>query len=168
MAKLVGNIANKCRPVAGLKSKIWLFNRVDFALTKVANTVTAIAKIGAVVGYTAQGTKSWANAGHDGAIFENLCTAFIHKLMANLTVGTAAQQANIDQADDLVAVVEGNDGVLYVLGVDYGLWKTSQSNMLNDNNALTAVEFTSRAGMEEEYSMYFYTGTVASLDALLV
>lgn len=164
--KIVASIQNACRSIKGLKEKSWIFNRTDFTFNKTNNTVTSIAKIGSVVAFTATGYKDYINAGHDGVVAENMPTMFTHKWTASLTAETAAARANIDNADDIVVVVESNDGSLLVYGVDHGLWKASQSQMSNDNNALTAVEFSSREGMTEDYSVYFYTGTKASLVAL--
>lgn len=166
--KLIGSITNVCRPVAGIEEKVWLFNRSDFTRATVNNTLTSIGKIGSVVAYTATVAKQGANVGHDATVFTNLCTAFVHKLMINFTTGNAANMANIDKADDLMAVVKGKDGILYAYGVKNGLWKNKQSQMINDNNALVACEYGTIAGQEEEYSVYFYTGTEASLDLLLV
>jgi hypothetical protein len=39
--------------------------------------------------------------------------------------------------------------------------------MANDNNALTAVEFATREGMEETYSKFYVTIPEATLNGLL-
>ena len=170
--KIVAKIANASRSVKGLKNKTWVFNRGEWTVTKTNNTFT-LAKIGAVVAFTAQGCKDYNNAGHEATIFENLCTAFKHKWSLSVTeadgntAAKAAARANIDAADDIFVCVETNDGTILGYGLDYGLWKTAQSQMANDNNALEAVEFATREGMEEKYSAYYCTMTSAQLDALL-
>lgn len=164
--KIVASIQNACRSIKGLKEKSWIFNRTDFTFNITNNTVTSIAKIGSVVAFTCQGYKDYQNAGHDGVIAENLPNSFTHKWTAMLTSATAAERANIDNADDIVVVTQSNDGSLLVYGTKYGLWKKAQSQMANDNNAMTSLEFESREGMGEDYSVYFYTGTLASLVAL--
>lgn len=165
--KITASIVNSCHPVKGIK-KTWLYNRSEFTPTFTNNQFT-IAPIGAAVLYTAEGYKDFANAGHDAKIFENLPTGFINKVSLNLTLGNYAAQANIDKADDLCSLHLLNDGVTIVgYGMKQGLWKTSQAQMANDNNALVAVEFATREGMEEDYSTYFCTQTEAQLDALLV
>lgn len=166
ITKITADIVNSCHPVKGIK-KVWLGNRTEWTRTKTDNTVS-IAKIGSVVLYIAEGFKDFANAGHDGKIFENLPTGYIHKLMLNLTVGSAAAQKNIDQAEDLIVFVLGNNGTIYAYGIDNGLYKTSQAQMANDNNGLQAVEYATREGMEEEYSVYFATQSEVQLDALTV
>lgn len=171
--KLVANIQNSSRSVKGLKQKTWVFNRGDWTITKTNNTFS-LAKIGSVVAFTAQGCKDYSNAGHELAVFEKLCSAFKHKFSLSVneadgnTAAKAAARANIDKADNIFVVVESNDGTLLGYGLDYGLWKTSQSAMANDNNAMTAVEFATKEGMEEEYSAYYCTMTAAQLDALTV
>ena len=168
MGKIVDNILNSCNPIKGLQSKMWIFNRTDFTATTSDNVLSGLAKIGSVVGYTCTGTKDYANAGHEAKVQEMLCTGFAHKLTLNLTVGTAAQQKNIDQADDLLVVVKSNSGQLFAYGVKNGLWKVSQSAMANDNKGLIAVEYGTREGMEEDYSVYYCTLSEAQLNALLV
>ena len=160
-------IVNSCTPVKGF-DKIWLGNRSEFTNTKTANEVTP-AKIGSVKLYSCEGYKDFANGGHDGKIEEMLPTSFIHKVGLNLTVGTAAAQANIDKADDIFVYAKRKGSTqIMAFGVTNGLWKTSQANMANDNKGMTAVEFATREGEEEEYSCYFSQLTEAQLDALLV
>lgn len=163
--KITASISNACNPVKGF-DKIWLGNRSEFTRTATDNEIT-IAKIGTVVLYTATGYKDYANGGHDGKISEMLPTSFIHKLVLNLTVGTAANQKNIDKADDIFVFAKRR-GTTQILayGITNGLWKTSQAQMANDNNSMMAVEFATREGEEEEYSCYFSQLTEAQLDAL--
>lgn len=165
--KLVADIVNNCaaRPVKGLKPKAWTFNNGDFTLTITNNVVSAIVKIGAVTAFTVEGFKDFMNAGHDAVVTENLPTAYVHKFSLNAFAATAAEKANIDKADNIFVVVQGNDGKFSAFGIEYGIWKTAQSKMANDNNAQTLIEFASREGMEEEYSEYvFATGGTAAQD----
>jgi hypothetical protein len=163
--KITASIVNSCHPVKGIK-KTWLYNRSEMTLT-LSNNEFSIAPIGAALLYSAEGYKDFANAGHDAKVFENLPTGYINKVALNLTVGTAAAQKNIDTADDLCSIHLLNNGTIVGYGMKQGLWKTSQAQMANDNNALIAVEFATREGMEEDYSTYFCTQTEAQLDALL-
>jgi hypothetical protein len=170
--KIVSNIQNAARSVKGLKNKTWVFNRSEWTITKTINQFT-IAKIGSAVAFTASGCKDFSNSGHEATIFEKLCTAFVHKYTLSVTEadGTTAQKAaaraNIDKADDIFVITESNDGTLLGYGLDYGLWKTAQSRMANDDNGFTNVEFATREGQEEEFSAYYCTLTVAQLNALL-
>ena len=163
--KITAAIANSCNPVKGF-DKIWLGNRSEWTVTKTDNEVT-IAKIGTVKLYIATGYKDFANGGHDASVSETLPTSFIHKGALTLTLGNAAAQKNIDKADDIFifAKLRGSSTIL-AFGVTTGLWKTSQSQMANDNKGQIAVEFATREGEEEEYSCYFSQLTEAQLDAL--
>ncbi len=175
MSKITASITNASRSVKGLQ-RTWVFNRKYWTITKTNNTLTIPVKIGSEKAFKALGCKDFNNAGHEAAVFENLCTAYKHKYSLSVTEaeGTQEQKAaarkNIDDADDIFVIVKANDGTLLAYGLDYGLWKTSQSGMANDNNALTAVEFGTREGMEETYSAYYCATAVteALLDALTV
>jgi len=172
MAKIVASIANTSRSVKGLQ-KTWVFNRVDFTQTKTTNVLSGLTAISGAKAFLASGCKDFNNAGHEATVFENLCTAYKHKYTLSATEATgdtaakAAAQANIDGADDIFVIVKTNDGTLLGYGLDYGLWKTSQSQMANDNNALTAVEFATREGMEETYSKFYVTISEATLNGLV-
>lgn len=164
--KITAAISNSCAPVKGIK-RVWIGNRTELTRTKTNNTVS-VALIGAAKLYLATGFKDFANAGADAKVFENLPTGFTNKVMLSLTVGNAAAQMNIDQADDLVVFAEKNDGNIHVYGVDYGVWKTTQSQTANDNKGMQNIEYSTREGMEEAYSVYFSTQTAAQLDAMTV
>jgi hypothetical protein len=172
MAKLTASITNAARSVKGLQ-KTWVFNRADFTQTKTGNVLSALTAIGGAKAFLASGCKDFNNAGHEAAVFENLCTAYKAKWALSVTEaeGTIQQKAdarkNIDQAEDIFIIVKTSDGTLLAFGLEYGLWKTSQSQMANDNNALTAVEFGTREQMEETYSQYYVTISEATLNGLL-
>jgi hypothetical protein len=175
MAKLTASIQNASRSVKGLQ-KTWVFNRGYWTISKTNNTITIPVKIGSEKAFKALGCKDFNNAGHEAAVFENICTAYKHKWSLSTTeadgnvAAKAAAQANIDGADDIFVIVQSNDGTLKAYGLDYGLWKTTQAQMANDNNAMTAIEFMTREGMEETYSAYYCADSVtpALLDALTV
>jgi hypothetical protein len=163
--KLVADIVNSCRSVKGLKPKAWVFNNGDFTLTKTNNVLSGIVKIGSVTAFTLEGFKDFMNAGYEAVIAENMPTVYKHKLTVNATSATAAEKANVDKADNIFVVVQANDSTFLAYGINQGIWKSAQTKMANDNNALTAIEFGSRAGMEEEYSEYiFATGGTAAQD----
>jgi hypothetical protein len=167
--KAVADIVNACRSVKGLKNKAWIFNNGDFTLTIANNVLSAIVKIGAVTAFTAEGTKDFMNAGHEAVVTAGMPTAYKHKWTISATSATAAEKANVDKADNIFVVVQNNDGTFSAFGINYGLWKTAQSKMANDNNGLTAVEFASMEGMEETYSEYSFntaTDELAYLTAL--
>lgn len=168
ITKVVADIVNDCsaRPVKGLRPKAWIFNGGEFTYSITNNTVTAITPIGAADAFTAEGFKDFMNAGHEAVVAENLPTAYRHRWTINAFAATAAEKANIDKADNIAVVVQNQNGTLSMYGVKHGLWKVSQTKMANDNNAQVMIEFASREGMEEEYSEYVFTGSVATLTAL--
>ena len=171
MANITASIQNTSRSVKGLNTT-WVFNHGDWTITKTANKFT-LARIGSALAYKALGCKDYNNAGSELVVPENLCTSFKHKYSLSTTEATgavtdkAAAKAMIDKADKIFVVVKTNDGLLLGYGLDYALWKTTQGQMANENNATTAIEFATRDQMEEEYSCYYYTGTEADLDALM-
>lgn len=163
--KVVADIVNSCRSIKGLKPKTWWFNNGDFTITKTNNVVSAIVKIGSVTAFTIEGFKDFQNAGYEAVVAEGMPTVYKHKYTLNATAATAAEKANIDKADNGFIVTQSNDGTFLVYGVTNGLWKTAQTKMANENNAIEAIEFASREGMEEEYSEYvFATGGTAAQD----
>lgn len=164
--KMVADILNNCvRPTKGLKPKTWIFNNGFWTLTKTANVLSAIVRIGSEVSYTAEGFKDFQNAGSEAVVSENLPTAYTHKYNLNANAATAAEKANIDKADNILVIVQSNDGGFLAYGITHGLWKAAQTKMANDNQAQTLIEFASREGMEEEYSEYvFATGSGAAAD----
>jgi hypothetical protein len=173
MANLTASITNASRSVKGLQ-KTWFGNRTDFTFTKATNVLSGITALSGKKLYTASGCKDFNNVGHEAKVFENLCTAYKHKYTLSVTeanstdpVAKAAAQANIDNADDIFVIVKTNDGTLLAYGLDFGLWKATQTQMANDNNGLTAVEFATREGMEETYSKYYCTIPEATLNGLL-
>jgi hypothetical protein len=157
---VTADLAYDCtkRPVKGLKPKAWIFNMNEVTLTYSTNTITNLVKVTGKTSFTVEGFKDFMNAGSEAVIAENLPTAFKHKWTVDSFAATAAERANIDKADNIIAVVEVNgsqtEGCFLVYGPKNGLWKDAQTQMANDNNAVTNISFSSRAGMEEEYSVY--------------
>lgn len=151
--------------VKGLRLKAWALNRSDIAsVTKTANVVSAITRVATKKAFTIEGFKDFMNAGYDAVVSDTMVTKFTHYLSLNAFLATAAEKANIDKADDIVWIVERNGdkdaSSFIVLGLQNGTWKSSQTKRANDDNGKTTVEFTTREGMEEEYSEYvFDTGS---------
>jgi len=156
---LTASIANTTRPVKGLKPKAWIFNKMDnHALTFTGNKIINLVKGSGKTSYNIEGFKDFMNAGSSAVIAENFPTGYKHTFSVDTFSATAAERANIDLSDDVFVVVEVNgsqtEGCFLAYGVNNGLWKSAQTQMANDNNAVTKVTFESRAGMEEVYSVY--------------
>jgi hypothetical protein len=156
MSKLVQNIINSTKSVIGLKPKAYYAYRSDIQLTIEDNKVTAVTA--GILGVI-EGCKNFLNAGHEEVIATDNFDAFKQKFNAIINNHSDV----VDKLDDIVVFVESNAGVKYVLGAKYGLWKTSQAQMANDNLATIAVEFTSREGMEEAYSEYLLTADISGI-----
>jgi len=161
-------------PVKGLKSKAWIFNRSDIASwTGTNNLFTALTRVAGKRSFTVQGFKDFMNVGSDAAIGEDKRNKYVHFASMVLALATPAEKANIDNADDLVIIVQRNgletEGAFEIYGRKNGLWKTSQTERANDNVGRTTVEFASRADMEEVYSKdYFWNTNFATTLAALV
>jgi hypothetical protein len=143
-------------PTKGLKTKAWIFNAGEVTFTKTANKATAMTVASGKSSFTIEGAKDFIKAGHEAVVAENTMTKYKHTFSAELFPLTSAEKANIDIADNIVVVVEVNgekgEGSFLVYGETNGLWKATQTQNSNDNNALTTVEFASREQMEERYS----------------
>lgn len=152
--KLVQNISNTCRSIVGIKPTIYWAFRDDCKVTIVDNTVTVVPvlPLGVLSGY-----KSFANAGHEAVVDEQNCTGYKHKLSAIVNSATEV----VDAMDDVLFFVTTNDGKNLCFGAKYGMTKESQSQMFNDNLSNVAVEFGSRAGIEEPYEAYTVTADLS-------
>jgi len=156
MSKLVQNITNTPRSIKGLKPLAKWAYRSDIQLTLVDNKVTAVTA--GILGVI-EGCKFFMNAGGEQVVAEDNFSGFKQKFTAIINDGGEV----LDGMDDIVLFVESNDGIKYVLGAKYGLWKTSQAAMANDNLSTTAVEFTSREGMEEISGDYYLIADIATI-----
>ena len=163
---LTADIINDCSkpPVKGLKPKAWIFNRSDIAsLTKTENTISALTRVSGKTSFTAEGFSDFMNAGYEAVIAEGMPTTFTHSFSIKTWAATAAEKANIDKADDIVVIVQKNglqeEGCFLAYGILNGLFKKSQSKKANDNNGVTAIEFSTKEGQGEEYSEYVFWNT---------
>lgn len=156
MSKLVQNIINSTKSVIGLQPKAYYAYRSDIQLTIEDNKVTAVTA--GILGVI-EGCKNFLNSGSEQVVATDNFDGFKQKFNAIINNHSDV----VDKLDDIVVFVESNAGVKYVLGAKYGLWKTSQAQMANDNLATIAVEFTSREGMEEAYSEYILTADISGI-----
>jgi hypothetical protein len=156
MSNLVQSIINAPRSIKGLKPLAYWAFREDVKLTFDGNKVTVVtAPILGVI----SGVKFFMNAGGEQVVSEDNFNGFKHKFTAVINDGGEV----LDGMDDIVLFVEANDGTKYVLGAKYGLWKTTQASMANDNLSTTAVEFTSREGMEETSGDYYLVADITGI-----
>jgi hypothetical protein len=156
MSNLVQSIINAPRSIKGLKPLAYWAFREDVKLIFDGNKVTVVtAPILGVI----SGVKFFMNAGGEQVVSEDNFNGFKHKFTAVINDGGEV----LDGMDDIVLFVEANDGTKYVLGAKYGLWKTTQASMANENLSTTAVEFTSREGMEETSGDYYLLADITGI-----
>jgi hypothetical protein len=156
MSNLVQSIINAPRSIKGLKPLAYWAFREDVKLTFDGNKVTSVTA--GILGVIS-GVKFFMNAGGEEVVSDNNLNGFKHKFTAVINDGGDV----LDAMDDIILFVEANDGTKYVLGAKYGLWKTTQASMANDNLSTTAVEFTSREGMEETAGDYYLLADITGI-----
>lgn len=155
--KLTADIINDCtkRPIKGVYPTVWVLdgatNKCVFGLN---NKIILINQVSPAQFFKIESLKFGINAGHEVVASEVKANGFKHKisLMLNVT------DAELDKLDNIIIVGKKGDEY-FVLGAQNGLWKTAQSRMANDNSGMVAVEFQSRADMEEDYSEYSFDTT---------
>ena len=154
--KIIADVVNKCQSVRGLKPLAYWAYKKDISFTFSDNTITGVwtDKLGIF-----EATKFGLNAGHEVVEFDDNGEQYKHKFSAVFNV----KDINIDLLDDIVVFVQTNDGVWLAYGANFGLWKSSQGSMANDNNATVAIELSSRDGMGELYSEHIVTFDLATI-----
>ena len=153
--KLKQDIINDCtkRPVKGVYPTVWVLdgatNKCEFV--EDGNKIASINQVSPAQFFKIESLKFGINAGHETVVSEVKANGFKHKisLMLNVT------DAELDKLDNIIVVGKKGDEY-FVLGAQNGLWKTAQSRMANDNSGMVAVEFQSRADMEEDFSEYSF------------
>lgn len=181
---LAGDIINDCtkKPIGGLESLIYLFNRADISGTispTNRNLLTDLVVAATKKGYKYEGFKKTANAGFDLVVSDNLPDAYTQTLSLTVWGIDSATVKALNDLNDVVVVVEnknkGNagDGAFEVYGFETGLHKTSFTKRSNDNGGTFTLELASQAGEESSVSHHIYYETSysvskAALDALLV
>jgi hypothetical protein len=159
------------RPTKGIKEAKWVANYGSLVATLTDNKATNLT--GALFPFT--GYKDNANVGSDATIGE-IPTGFKHYFQFKDNNKTAALRLMLDKADNITVIVEANgsktEGCFLMYGYQNGLWKKTQSQKANDDNAQTNLEFETREGMEEYYSAIVvwktdYATTLAMLEGLI-
>ena len=176
---LANDIINDCtkKPIGGLESVIYLFNRKDLSGTvNPANKVQLTDLVVALTkkGYKYEGYKKTANAGFDLVVADTLPDAYTQTLSLTVWGIDSATVKALNDLNDIVAVVEnknkGNagDGAFEVYGFETGLYKTSFTKRSNDNGGTFSLELASQSGEESSVShhIYYETSYAASKAAL--
>ena len=189
--RLVKDVISNCSTVGngGLETLVWLLNRSDATFTFDAtnpNKITAITMAATTKAYQAKGVEKLFDAGHDIVVAENRPNKWSHHFLLQQFEMLSTDIGNLDNAEDLVAIVERKDkttsatnttgeGTFIAYGVKCGLYTTKDTSRANANSGARDLEFASMAGQEEPSSSYVvvigspatYATTKAALTALL-
>lgn len=161
--KLTADIINDCtkRPVKGVYPTVWVLDGATNKCVLTGNKIELINQVSPAQFFKIESLKFGINAGHETVVSEVKANGFKHKisLMLNVT------DAELDKLDNIIIVGKKGDEY-FVLGAQNGLWKTAQSRMANDNSGMVAVEFQSRADMEEDFSEYSFDLTSDLFDVM--
>lgn len=176
------NIVSNCTttPIGGLEVKAWVMDRADVTVTPdatVPNLITDITLASGAQAWTIEGVKNLLNSGHDAVIAEDRPTRYQHFFSFQAYEVAAEAMQNIDQMDDIVVVVErknkgvDGDGSFVILGMENGLWKTTDTLRDNDIDGVRNLEFQSMEATPERFGRINflttdYEATKAALEAL--
>jgi hypothetical protein len=180
---LAKNITSDCSTSlsGGLEVEAWLINRKEVNVTYDSvkeNLITGLSMVGTAVAYKLVGIKKLLNAGHDIVVADDRPDKYKHFFSFQGFEILSEDILNLDNANDLIAVVELKDkndtgeGIFVAYGVKKGLWKSTDTQRANDINGARNIEMTSLDGQEEPYSRYIvhntdYATTRAMLEGLL-
>jgi hypothetical protein len=180
---IVKKVVSDCTTAkgGGLEVIAWVFNRLELTPTydnTYPNLINSLAMVGAATGFHIEGVKKLLDAGHKRVIKDNRPDKFTHVVKFQQFEFSAADLANIDNAKDLVIVVEskdkpsGSDGVFQLYGMTKGLWVSADDQMANTENGARILELSSMADQEESVSHFVvldtdYATTKALLESLM-
>jgi hypothetical protein len=177
-------INNDCdyTPKAGTEVILTAFNRGDIATTTVdgsnRNLITAITLESGKQAYTITGFKKSSNSGHDIVVGENLPDLYKQYISIQPWGIDSATVNELDNLSDLVIIVENKnkgvdgDGAFEIYGLETGLYKSSDTRRVNDNNGIQTIEMTTQDGEDSTVSRHVffdtdYATTAAAVTALL-
>lgn len=147
----------------GIEQRVWLFHRGDHTITTKTgfpNIIENITNLATKKSYKLLGFKNLLNAGNEAVISEDRADRFKHMLNFQQFEFASADIINVDNLNDVFAVVErkdkaaDGDGTFFAIGLKNGLWKTAATRMSNDINGARSVEMASMDTGLEPYSEY--------------
>ncbi len=179
---IIANIVSNCTttPVGGAEVKAWVMNRADVTFTFDSTNpsmITGATMASGKQAWTLLGIKSLHNAGQDMTADNTRPDRYTHFFSTQGFEISAAARENLDAANDIVVIVErknkgaDGDGTFIVLGAKYGLFKSTDTERLNDIDGARNIEWTSLETSLEPYSMYTffdtdYDATKTAIEAL--
>ena len=168
--KIFQNISSTCehRTVAGIEQTVYLFNRTD--LKNIAydpendgsiNKVWSFALETSTHGYKATGFKRNMTASFERNVSDDTVDTFTDSITLTGYEFDANASRNFDQMGDLVAIIDRkgtkeSDGSLIILGLENGLYVSSDSWASGDNNGARTITLSSLSDAGESMSYYVF------------
>lgn len=163
---LFQDITSNCNmPTAGMEATVYIFNRTDISATKDSSNsalITGLAIEKGKTGFKIYGHKKNVNAGHDAVIDVTTPKRFTHYFSFHGYEFDSAAVKNIDAIEDLIVVIERKDkaedadGTFIILGLESGLYTSSDTLRMNDANSVRQIEMQTMEGSTEKHSQYNY------------
>lgn len=164
------NIYSTCenKIVSGIEQRVWIFNRKDIEYTlgtgsgSGKNELTGITLKSGATGYTANGLKKNMTIGFERTISENAPDSWVNSISLVGYEFDKDAMRNLDEAGDLVIIAERKgvksaDGTFLCLGLENGLYCSSDSYDANSNGGSRQITFSSLDEAGEAYSAYVVT-----------
>ena len=179
LTKIIDSSCNN-RPQGGIEVKAWLINRSEMDYTidvTLKSQVQNITMITGAVAYPITGVKKLLNAGHDIVVAEDRGDAYTHAFSFQQFEFLTEDIENVDAANDLVVIVERKakndtgDGIFKLYGLTSGLYKTADTQRMNDIDGARSLEMATQGGETEAFSSYTvfdtdYATTLAMIESL--
>ena len=185
---ITGNLLQDClsRPISGAEGLAYAFNRKDvyegtgsFTLdAQNPNKVTDLSLNATKLAYKIGGFKKEIDAGHDLVVSDTSPDKYNQYFKFEPWQISAEATQKLDNLADVVIVVErrnkgvAGDGAFIILGLETGLYKSSDNMRLNDADGKRIIELTNLDEQESTVSNHVldaggYAATKALLEGLL-
>lgn len=182
---IVKTITSDCstQQTAGIEQVIYLMNRKDVVPVfetatggEKTNKITSLSLSGTAKAYKLIGQKQNLVCGFDRVTSDTRGDMFTHFLSFNAYEFDTASADNINEMEDIVAIVERKakdnaDGCFMVYGLGTGLYYTSDSYRSNENDGVRMLEMQTQSSQPEKvpYNTLVstdYAGTKTLLEGL--
>lgn len=181
--KIYQNVTADCttQGVSGIEQVVYVGNRTDIAsITRDAtldNKITDFTMASGTKLYKLTGQKQNLSCGSERVVSDTQADSFRHRISFQNYEFDATSLDNLDEAEDLFAIVERKDktnvdGTFLVYGIGTGLYISSDTYSSNENNGARMLEATSLDAQLERNSACTlvktdYATTKAYLESLL-
>lgn len=180
--KIVKDVIADCSstPAAGIEAVVYLLNRTDIAsytidqngVDTLCTDITLKTGTPAPHVYKLFGYKRNLSYSSELVTAEDAPDTYTHSLNFQNYQFDSESIMNLDQAGDIVAIVERKgkkegDGTFLILGLENGLFKSSDTTNSNDNNGARVLTMSSMDGAGESHSAVVFakmSGTPAVAD----